>query len=344
MPTLYVTEMGAVVRKSAKSLIVTAERIGTAGVSRRQTLVEIEPHRLELISLIGRTHITSDAMHVCLEQGIDVAWFTRSGEFKGRLAPEMSRTADLRLAQYQLAHKPSEALALSQLMIEAKLLNSAAVLLAMRANRPRMTMLGKAIKSLNQAAKRTKQASNPDMLLGIEGEAARIYFSAIGQCFTGEISFSGRARRPPPDPANAMLSFGYVLLSNILASLLEGRGFDPYLGVLHKPRSGRPSLALDLLEEFRSPLVDRFVTSLCNRRQFMVDHFEPDQRRPGGLCLTRDGLKHFFHAWERHLDAPVAGAGNTEPAKTIIRAQTDRLAAHVRGNDRYKPFRLLERT
>ncbi len=344
MPSLYVTEPGAAVRKSAASLIVTIEDKAKEGMSRRRTLAEIEPHRLELIGLVGRAHITSDAMHVCLEQGVAVAWFTRGGDFKGRLVPEISRTADLRLAQYRLAHEPEAALSVSRSMIKAKLLNGAAVLSAMRANRPGRSMLGDAIQSLRTCASRVANAPGKEVLLGVEGDGARIYFSALSECFSGNISFSGRARRPPPDPANALLSFGYVLLGNMLASLLEGRGFDPYLGMMHSVRSGRPSLALDLLEELRSPLVDRFVAGLCNRRQLQPEHFEPDLRRPGGLRLTRDGLRRFFRAWERHLDSPLAGLADRQITENVVRTQVDRLAAHVRGQQTYQPFSLIERS
>lgn len=344
MPTLYVTEPGAVVRKAAGSLIVTVDEVGEAKGRRRRELIEVEPHRLELISLVGRTHITSDAVHVCLEHGIAVAWFTWSGDFRGRLAPEISRTADLRLAQYQVAHDTDQALVLARAMIEAKLFNAASVLSALRANRPAMPQLGDAILGLRVSAGRAATAASSDVLLGLEGDGARAYFAALGDCFSADIHFNGRARRPPPDPANALLSFGYVLLGNLLASLLEARGFDPYLGILHKVRSGRPSLALDLLEEFRHPLVDRLVIRLCNQRQLQPKHFEADQRRPGGVKLTRDGLRKFFQAWERQMDAPFAGLNDERSAEDIVRAQVDQLAAHVRNRQPYVPFRLPERS
>jgi len=265
MPTLYVTEPGAVVRRSVASLVVTVKRRRVDGTGRREEeLAEVEPHRLEMIGLIGRAHITSDATRLCLEKGIAVSWFTRGGDFVGRLVPEISRTADLRLAQYRLAHDGDAALALSRAVVGAKLRNAAAVLSALRANRPGRTTLGQAIHDLRVSAARCAEAKAVDVLMGIEGDGARVYFGALGDCFSGEISFGVRARRPPPDPANALLSFGYVLLGNMLASLLEARGFDPYLGFFHTVRSGRPSLALDLLEELRHPLVDRLVVRVCN--------------------------------------------------------------------------------
>ena len=177
------------------------------------------------------------------------------------------------------------------------------------------------------------------MLLGYEGDAARRYFAGLRLGFTGAIGFDGRARRPPPDPANALLSFGYVLLANVLASLLEACGFDPYLGFMHAVRSGRPSLALDLLEELRHPVVDRFVLRVCNRGQLRPEHFETDAER-GGVRLTRAGMRIFFRTWEAFMDAPLPGIGEEMAPEELLRRQVDRLAAHVRDRAPYQPLLL----
>jgi len=174
--------------------------------------------------------------------------------------------------------------------------------------------------------------------MGIEGDAARRYFHALGMGFSGSIAFSGRKRRPAPDPANALLSFGYVLLANMIASMIEARGLDPYLGMLHTVRSGRPSMALDLMEEFRHPVVDRFVLRVCNLKRFTPNDFEDCGDK--GVRLTRDGLRRYFRAWEAYLDAPMAGTGGGDPVLRVIRGQVDRLAAHVRGTEGYRSLRI----
>ena len=300
MPTLYVTEPRSVVRRSVGSVVVTLNEDpdGPGPLPERQRrLLEVEPHRLELIALVGRVHITADALQLCLEQGIAVAWLQANGNFMGRLVPELSRTADLRLAQFRMADDEPQALALAQTFVAAKLHNAVGLLTALRSNRRSQPALGRAIGELKAMADTVAQATSREVLLGYEGDAARRYFAGLRLGFTGAIGFAGRARRPPPDPANALLSFGYVLLANVLASLLEACGFDPYLGFMHTVRSGRPSLALDLLEELRHPVVDRFVLRVCNRGQLRPEHFETDAER-GGVRLTRAGMRIFFRTWK----------------------------------------------
>lgn len=342
MPALYVTRPGSVVRRSASSLLVTADATTASGATKRETLAQLQPHLVEAIGLVGRSHITSEATRLCLERGIAVSWFARSGRLEGRLVPAMSRTAQLRLEQYALM-RDSAAADLCSTFISAKLRNGAAVVSALRSNRPRQPPLGKAIRYLRDAASRAVRTTDKDVLLGIEGDAAKTYFSAYGACFTGEIRLASRVRRPPPDPANSLLSFSYVLLANRVASLLEARGLDPYVGFLHTVRSGRPSLALDLIEELRHPLVDRFVLRVCNRRQLGSEHFEPDPQRFGGVRLSREGLRRFFVAWERLLKSPIVGAREASTADEVLRQQVDLMAAHVRRGDAYVPFMLPEK-
>ena len=342
MPTLYVTEPRSVVRRSVGSVVVTLNEDpdGPGPLPERQRrLLEVEPHRLELIALVGRVHITADALQLCLEQGIAVAWLQANGNFMGRLVPELSRTADLRLAQFRMADDEPQALALAQTFVAAKLHNAVGLLTALRSNRRSQPALGRAIGELRAMADTVAQATSREVLLGYEGDAARRYFAGLRLGFTGAIGFAGRARRPPPDPANALLSFGYVLLANVLASLLEACGFDPYLGFMHAVRSGRPSLALDLLEELRHPVVDRFVLRVCNRGQLRPEHFETDAER-GGVRLTRAGMRIFFRTWEAFMDAPLPGIGEEMAPEELLRRQVDRLAAHVRDRAPYQPLLL----
>lgn len=340
MPTLYVTEPGAVVRRSDAALVVTVHRENDGDKPRQEVLAKLQPHRLEAIGLMGRSHLTTDAALLCLERGISVSWFGRGGQLKGRLVPTSSQTADLRLAQYALAQDPQGSLDLCRSLISAKIRNGAAVLSALRSNRPAQPALGEAIKYLRRASDRAAGMDAKETLIGVEGDAARAYFQGIAQCFDGDITFETRLRRPPPDPANALLSFGYVLLANRIAGLLEANGLDPYVGLLHSTRSGRPSLALDLLEELRYPVVDRFVLRACNRRELRPEHFERDERRAGGVRLTRDGARLFFTAWERHLRSPLPGAPDTIAPQGILTQQASLLTAHIRHGESYTPFLL----
>ncbi len=343
MPALYVTEPGTVVRYRTGSLIVTRdERAASPNGERnvRQCLIEVEPHHVETIGLVGRAHMTARATRLCLEQGIPVFWMSRYGRLLGRLVPELSRTADLRLRQYRMFEDSSAALALGRLFVEAKIANSAALISALRSNRKGIQEFGAVISELAALRCRAAAADDRDMLMGIEGTAAKRYFQVLGMGFSGPIGFSGRHKRPPPDPANALLSFGYVLLANLIASLLEARGFDPYLGMLHAVRSGRPSLALDMMEEFRHPVVDRFVLRICNRRQFTPEDFREDEGGGKGVRLTKDALRRYLREWEAYLGAPMAGREAGESILSAVQVQADRLAAHVRGTKCYEPLRI----
>lgn len=224
------------------------------------------------------------------------------------------------------------------MIVAAKIGNASAIITAVRSNRPGNQAFGTAISYLESLKQRAKTATAQDKLLGIEGEAARRYFQAFGMAFNGPITFSGRVRRPPTDPANALLSFGYTLLTNLMVSLLEARGFDPYFGALHSVRSGRPSLALDMIEELRHPVVDRFVLRICNRRELLDTDFE--DKGDKGLRLTKDGLRRFLHKWESYLDAPLAGVKEQFSVERVIQRQVERLAAYVRGTEPYMPFRI----
>lgn len=345
MPTLYVTEPGATVRVSGESILVTVQEDpdGKEGPEpeRRRIIVEVEPHRLELIALMGRAHITCDAVRLCLEKGICVAWFSRNGRYRGRLVPEMSKSADLRLLQYAAVQDKEGRLVRARAVVASKLANAMEVLKDVQSNDSGNTSLSSAIAALKAGAGKAATADGPESLLGIEGTGARDYFTAFGTAFRKEIGFKERARRPSPDPANAMLSFGYVLLGNVIGGALEARGLDPALGFYHEVRSGRQSLALDLLEELRHPIVDRFVLRACNLRIMKPDLFEADEERQGGIRLTKAGLKVFFGEWEKHLLRPIAEADskNGMDVLSLVRRQVERLAADMRGTGAYQPFR-----
>ncbi len=341
MPVLYVTEPGATVRLSGESFIVTVEEHADDGhgAGKRRTVMEVESHRLEVIVLVGMAHVTSTAMLFCLEHGIGVSWLTRGGEFLGRVVPPIPHSADLRLLQYETVSEPQERLARAKGVVEAKLSNAVEVLRDIQSNDTGNEALSAAMAELKRIVVQVRASTMTTSLLGLEGIGARTYFAAFGKAFKGEISFSSRKHRPPPDPANALLSFGYVLLGNRVAGHLEARGLDPYLGFFHELRPGRPSLAVDLLEELRHPVVDRFVLRGCNLRIFRAELFEqPDEDR--GVRLTREGLKVFFEHWETHLLKPMREQGVEGKVSTIdlVHRQVDRLAASLRGTRQYTSF------
>ncbi|MCG3153411.1 MAG: CRISPR-associated endonuclease Cas1 [bacterium] len=343
MPALYVTEPGAVVRVTGDSLLVTldADPDGAGPLpERRRTLLEAEPHRLELIALVGRTHITGPAIELALDRGISVAWFSWNGRLLGRLVPAGASQADLRLRQYADHQDAAVRFRRARETVAAKLENGIRLLEELRANDADRPVFGEALAALRDHRSTLQQAEGPEALLGYEGLAAREYFQGLGGGFRQEITFAGRQRRPPPDPANALLSFGYTLLTQRLAGWIEARGLDPDLGYFHEVRPGRPSLALDLLEEFRAPVVDRLVLRVCNLRILRPEHFEVDPEDPGGVQLTRAGLKLFFKEWEACLARPLKDATTQEalPVPALCQRQINHLAMALRRGEPYLPF------
>lgn len=301
-------------------------------------MLELEPHHIESIGLHGKSHITSGALRQFFEQGISVFWTDRNGALLGRVIPKYSRTADLRIKQFRFCEDKVKSLELAHLFIEAKINNAAAIISTIRSNRPGIQCFGNIISKLNLLKTLSLSAENKEILIGLEGEAAHHYFQAFGMAISDPFEFTKRQRRPPPDPVNALLSFGYVLLTNKISTFLEARSLDPYFGVLHTVRSGRPSLALDILEEFRHPVVDRFVLKVCNRQQFTQKHFSMDTNN--GTRLNKVGLRRFFQYWEKYLEDSMAGIEEEPSVNDVIRRQINRLASHFREKEKYTPVRI----
>ncbi|AEO47660.1 CRISPR-associated endonuclease Cas1 [Rhodospirillum rubrum] len=348
MTTLYVTQPGSVVRSEGGSLTVWVEtEADDPGPNdspvRRKRLASVEPHRLESLVLLGFTTITANAMRLCMANKIAVSLLDGGGGLAARVVPPEARSADLRLHQYALHLDPPERLIRARAVVTAKLRNAAAVLRGIRSNQASSAALASAITQTEASAEAAAAAVSAESLLGIEGNGAHQYFAGLRTAFVGGIPFLGRAQRPPPDPANSLLSFGYVLLGNRLTGLLEARGVDPCLGFFHDLRPGRPSLALDLLEELRHPVVDRLALRICNLRKIQPQHFEPDAERPGGVKLTVDGRKIFLEEWEGHLARPLREPGVAAEHRLdvhrLLQRQVDRLVSDLRGGEPYRPFR-----
>jgi CRISPR-associated protein Cas1 len=178
-----------------------------------------------------------------------------------------------------------------------------------------------------------------DSLNGIEGIAARHYFSGLGKMMLGAFGFDGRRKRPATDPVNALLSLGYTLVFNEISSLLDGMGFDPYLGYYHKVEYGRASLASDLQEEFRAPIVDRLTLRLINNRMLNQGDFYKNPKGDG-VYLTRDAMKRYFAEYEDLMNNEFVHPETKEKTtfRKCFRIQIERLAACVKGETEYIPF------
>ena len=196
------------------------------------------------------------------------------------------------------------------------------------------------ISGIETLARDITKSDDVAYLRGIEGTVARTYFSGFGKMILGEFTFEGRKKHPSIDPVNALLSFGYTLVFNEISSLLDGLGFDPYLGYFHEVEYGRASLACDIQEEFRAA-VDRFTLYLVNNRMLNKDDFYQNQK-DGSMYLKREAMKKYFSEYEKHLNREFAHP-DTKDSTTLrkcFRIQAERLANVIKSGGVYPPFKL----
>lgn len=291
MSVLYLTEQGAVLRKRGETLVV--EKDGAP-------LAEVELHRLEAILVFGNIQVSTQALAELLDAGIELAFLTQHGKLRGQLTPPYPRNITLRIQQYRGAQDPDFVLRQARLIVQSKLENCR--MLIQQADWDSAALdFGAERERFAAAVEQVPQAGDLDALNGVEGAAAAVYFGILPLLVKAaqELGFSGRNRHPPRDPVNALLSLGYTLLASRLQSLLDAVGLDPYLGLLHRPAYGRPSLALDLLEPYRAPVVDRFTIRSFNLKIFGAEDFTADDT--DGVRLRPDALKRYFGKWEQHI-------------------------------------------
>lgn len=329
MANLYLTEQGAVLRKTGERLLVEKDD---------QELLEIECFKVDTIFIFGNVHVTTPALTTLLDHGIELAFLSVTGRLKGQLTPPKAKNVLLRVAQYQRYQDTPCALGLARCFIRGKVCNALSLLTRQHRNYPERGFAPYRAE-LGRLLHKVDRAPTLETLRGLEGTAARLYFEGFRLACRTELAFPGRRRRPPTDPINALLSFGYTLVNAELASLLDAMGYDPYIGFFHQLDYGRPSLALDLLEEFRVPAVDRLVLNLTNLRVLQAEDFDTDVES-GGLRLRRPAFSKFFRAYEEHMHREFIdrGTGETTTLRKSLRRQAERLAAHLTRGESYTPL------
>lgn len=335
LTTLYVADHGGRVVVKDRSILVH-RRDGT------KTRVPVEA--IEAVTLVGGVQITSDALALCAERGIRVAGITQNGRIRYVAGPAISGNVLLRLQQYRAAHDTKEAEAIARLVVAAKLRNTQLMLLRWASDDPAgpRRVLRRLAGEVAERAQEVLVATGGDRIRGIEGEGARTYFTGVRrhlEAANALLSFSTRTRRPPRDPVNALLSFAYALLTTELTGALDAIGLDPQVGFLHGVRPGRPALALDLLEEFRPSVADRFVVGLVTRRMLGSEDFVSTL---GGACyLSDDGRRRFFEQYEHFKGQEVWHRllERNLPLGALPVAQATLMARHLRGDlSAYAPY------
>lgn len=335
--TVYVTTEGASLRKDGENLVAEVE-----GSERAR----VPFHMLGALVVFGAIYISPALIGACAAAGITVTMLDRVGRFQARVEGPVAGNVLLRRAQYLTSDRPEEVV---RSIVTAKVANQRAVL--RRALRDYGGEFGPAeagrlsnvTDRLARIVRRVNLAGlNLEKLRGAEGEAANLYFSVFDMLIRSadtELRFRGRSRRPPLDPINALLSFLYTLLTHDCRSAAESVGLDPAVGFLHRDRPGRPSLALDLMEELRPALADRLALSLVNRQQLRANDFE--QRDGGAVWLSDAGRKTVLTAWQerKKQERQHPFLGEAAPLGLVPFLQAQLLARHLRGDlDAYPPW------
>lgn len=290
--TLFVTLPGAYLAKDHENLVVKVEQ---------EERVRVPLHHVGSVVLFGGTLASIGALGALAERGIQVSFLTEGGRFLGRVEGRWQGGSLLRKAQYSAASSPEKSLAIARGVVLGKLSNQRQMVLrsARDADDAAAAALRKSAAGLSRALSGAQKASELDILRGSEGQGASVYFEAFPSMLRGRnvgVTFEKRQRRPPKDPVNALLSFLYAVLLNDVCSALLATGLDPAVGFLHQERPGRPSLGLDLMEEFRAPFADRAVLALLNRDQIGDDDFERDGS--GAVRLKAEARKTVLVHWQ----------------------------------------------
>ncbi len=296
MPPLYLVQQNTKIRIRNRRLQV--ERDVESGEP-PEVLTSLPLAQVEQVVLFGNIGLTTPAMDALLVQNSQVVFLTQNGEYRGRLIGELTPHVPLRRAQYMRLNDAEFSLCMARSFVRAKLEHQRALLLR-NTRQERSPAVEASAASLNQALEGLAHKVNLHSLRGLEGASTAAYFAAYRTFFDPAWKFCDRNRRPPADPVNVLLSFGYTLLGQAAAGAIETAGLDPYAGFLHEYVYNRPALALDLLEEFR-PVVDGLVLWACHSGQVKPADFSPGPpERP--VLLSDEGKRRFVKAYETRLD------------------------------------------
>ncbi len=323
MAVVYVREQGAMISKIGGRIQVTRKS---------QRLLELPVSSLDGIALMGNVQISTQALQFFLQQGVDISYYTYGGEYLGRTAAESSKNIFLRFAQYELYHDEHRRLDYARQIVRNKIENQIRVIEEYRWEDN--TAWKEDVAEMHKLLSRVGEMETSNELLGIEGKYSNIYFHSFGMMFKCEFEFHGRNRRPPKDPINVIISLGYTLLTKEICAALDAESFEPYLGFLHGIRYGRKSLALDIIEEFRQPVIDRMARKMFNKQMLSKYDFDIQEDR---VLLNDDGFRKFCAEYERWMGRNTGG--EESGYRSIVRSQVAALKRSIRNGEMYQPYR-----
>jgi len=346
MSILYITDQGASLTKSGNRLIVTKGK---------DVLHQAHAFNIDQIVLMGNISITPSAIAFLLEKGIDTVFMTIYGRYRGRLTSKFGKNIDLRYAQFQKMGQEAVRLNLAKSYVQGKL-NNCRFLLRRHNQEFKDEHITKALNQIRMLIRQTADADSTEQLMGMEGRGAAVYFGCFGKLIkVKDIRFEGRNRRPPKDPVNVLLSLGYTLLANVMQTQTDIVGLDPYLGCLHSVEYGRPSLVLDLIEEFRPVLVDTLVLNVINKKIIrLTDFYKPDEKEPAAfdfaeqdlkaadypILSVHEGMKKFITAFEDRMNQKIMylPQGKQLSYRDICLEQVRLLARHLKEDGNYAAY------
>jgi CRISPR-associated protein Cas1 len=334
--TLYVTTQGAYLCHEGESVLVRVEH---------ETKLRVPIHMLGSIVCFGQVSCSQPLMGLCGQRDVLISFLSEQGKFLARVHGPVSGNVLLRRRQYRLADSPMDALAIARAVVAGKIANSRTVL--QRALRDHECNDGRedmeaAVLRMSHQIRELDQVQSVEELRGKEGEAANRYFGMFDHLIATQkdaFRFAGRNRRPPMDNMNALLSYLYTLLTHDANAALEAVGLDPQVGYLHAERPGRPSLALDLIEEFRAFIGDRLALSLVNLRQLQAGDFTTTES--GAVTMSDEARKTLLSAYQKRKQEEIVHPflGEKVQVGLLPHIQALLLARHIRGDlDGYPPF------
>lgn len=331
--TLYITTPESYISKDGENVVISVKQ---------QEVFRISVLNIEAIVTFGYMGVSPGVMKLCTDRGIGLTFLSPTGRFVSRIQGQVRGNVLLRKAQYALSDDVNVATEIARVCIAGKIQNYRSILRRFERDYGANSDVSEALIHMDRCKRLALNATNREQIRGFEGEAASAYFAVFPHLIINQKSdfpFNGRNRRPPKDAVNAMLSLAYTLLTNDITSALESVGLDPYVGFLHTLRPGRASLALDMVEELRAYLGDRFVLSLINRKQITVSDFL--FQGENGVVLTDNGRKTFISAWQSRKKEMITHPFLNEkiPVGLIPYAQAMLLARCIRGDlDSYPVF------
>lgn len=324
MSVLYLKEQGACAEKRGERIIVKKNR---------KELLDIPVVNVDNVAVIGNIQFTTPLLHSLMEHGVCVSYFTFGGNYIGEISAARSGNIFLRLSQYGIYQNPERRMQVARDIVKNKINNQIHLI-------ENFSWTGieynwhRDVQQMREYQEQIETTETTNHLMGIEGFCSHVYFQAYGKMMKGAFSFETRNRRPPKDPVNVILSLGYTFLTREVSMALEAEAFELYLGFLHGVRYGRKSLALDMVEEFRQPVIDRMTLRLFNKGMLGKYHFDTEGQT---VRLNEEGFTVFCREFERWMSDKTF-SGDTICFRSLIRGQAHRLKHSLQKEEAYIPY------